>query len=38
MNHRLRFAMSPGMPLAKLLKGTVEVDETFVGGKGECSN
>jgi transposase-like protein len=38
MNHRLRFAMSPEMPLAKLLKGTVEVDETFVGGKGRlCS-
>jgi transposase-like protein len=38
MNHRLRFAVGPNMPLAKLLKGTVEVDETFVGGKGyRCS-
>jgi len=35
MAHRLRFTMSPGKPLGKLLKGTVEVDETFVGGKGE---
>ena len=35
VNHRLRFAMTPEMPLAKLLKGIVEVDETFVGGKGE---
>jgi len=34
MAHRLRFAVSPEMPLANLLKGTVEVDETFVGGKG----
>jgi transposase-like protein len=38
MAHRLRFALSPEMPLAKLLKGAVEVDETFVGGKGRlCS-
>jgi transposase-like protein len=38
MNHRLRFAMSPEQPLSKLLKGVVEVDETFVGGKGRlCS-
>jgi transposase-like protein len=35
MAHRLRHAMTPEMPLAKLLKGTVEVDETYVGGKGE---
>jgi transposase-like protein len=34
MAHRLRFAMTPEMPLAKLLKGVVEVDETFVGGNG----
>jgi transposase-like protein len=34
MAHRLRFAVSPEMPLSKLLKGVVEVDETFVGGKG----
>jgi transposase-like protein len=32
--HRIRYAMGEG-PLAQLLKGTVEVDETFVGGKGE---
>jgi transposase-like protein len=38
MAHRLRFAVSPEMPLAELLKGVVEVDETFVGGKGfRCS-
>jgi transposase-like protein len=35
MAHRIRYAMSPEMPLAKMLKGIVEVDETFVGGKGE---
>jgi transposase-like protein len=35
MAHRLRFSMGPDMPLGKLLKGIVEVDETFVGGKGE---
>jgi transposase-like protein len=33
MAHRLRFAMGPDKPLARLLKGTVEVDETYVGGK-----
>src|SRR5256712_6948937 len=33
MAHRIRFAMGEG-PLAELLKGTVEIDETFVGGKG----
>jgi transposase-like protein len=33
MTHRIRFAMNEG-PLANLLTGTVEVDETFVGGKG----
>jgi transposase-like protein len=38
MLHRLRFAVSPEMPLAKLLNGAVEVDETYVGGKGfRCS-
>lgn len=38
MAHRLRFAVSPEMPLKKLLKGVVEVEETFVGGKGRlCS-
>jgi len=38
MAHRLRFAVGPQMPLSKLLKGEVEVDETFVGGEGRrCS-
>jgi transposase-like protein len=35
MCHRIRWAMNEG-PLAALLKGTVEVDETFVGGKGDA--
>jgi len=35
MAHRIRFAMGPEMPLYRLLKGVVEVDETFVGGKGD---
>jgi transposase-like protein len=35
MNHRLRFAMNPNQPLANLLKGVVEIDETYVGGKGD---
>jgi transposase-like protein len=34
MCHRIRFAMDKG-PLSEMLKGTVEVDETYVGGKGE---
>lgn len=32
MCHRIRFAMDKG-PLHAMLKGTVEVDETYVGGK-----
>jgi transposase-like protein len=32
MAHRIRHAMTAG-PLADLLAGTVEVDETYVGGK-----
>jgi transposase-like protein len=32
--HRIRFAMNEG-PLARMLTGTVEVDETFVGGVGD---
>ena len=32
MCHRIRYAMENG-PMAKLLKGKVEVDETYVGGK-----
>jgi transposase-like protein len=35
MSHRIRYAMSPEMPLYRLLRGVVEVDETFVGGKGD---
>ena len=34
MCHRIRYAMGSG-PLAALLGGTVEVDETYVGGKGD---
>jgi transposase-like protein len=34
LSHRIRYAMGEG-PLAELLKGTVEIDETFVGGKGD---
>jgi transposase-like protein len=30
--HRIRFAMTEG-PLAEMLKGVVEIDETYVGGK-----
>jgi hypothetical protein len=32
MTPRLRYAMASG-PLAELLKGVVEVDETYVGGR-----
>jgi transposase-like protein len=35
--HRIRYAMGQGA-LAGLLKGTVEIDETFVGGKGEAKS
>ncbi len=35
MAHRIRYSMGPKLPLGKLLTGTVEVDETFVGGKGD---
>jgi transposase-like protein len=34
--HRIRFAMTPNHWAEPKLKGTVEVDETFVGGKGEA--
>ena len=34
LTHRIRFAMGPSLPLEPLT-GTVEVDETFVGGKGD---
>src|SRR5204863_6559129 len=36
MCHRIRHAMGPDLPLGKLLTGTVEVDETYVGGKGDA--
>jgi transposase-like protein len=35
MCHRIRFAMAPNHWAQAKLKGTVEVDETFVGGKGD---
>jgi transposase-like protein len=35
MAHRLRFAMGPKKPLGQMLKGVVEVDEGFIGGKGD---
>jgi len=36
MGHRIRFAMTPHHWAEAKLKGTVEVDETFVGPKGKC--
>ena len=35
MAHRIRFAMGTDLKNAKMLTGTVEADETFVGGKGD---
>lgn len=35
MSHRIRFAMTPNHWAEPKLKGTVEVDETFVGGKSD---
>jgi transposase-like protein len=35
MAHRIRYAMIPHMGTAPKLNGTVEVDETYVGGKGD---
>src|SRR6266704_3515696 len=35
MAHRIRFAMTPNHWAEPKLSGTVEVDETFVGGKGD---
>lgn len=35
MAHRIRFAMTPNHYAEPKLQGTVEVDETFVGGKGD---
>ena|ERR1051325_918146 len=37
MAHRIRYAMGPTLPSKTLLGGTVEVDETFAGGKGTFS-
>jgi transposase-like protein len=37
MAHRIRFAMSEG-PLAEMLSGVVEIDETYVGGKPRPAN
>ena len=34
MSHRIRYAMAPGLPNPKF-SGTIEIDETFVGGKGD---
>lgn len=36
--NRIRFAMAPDQPKAPKLKGTVEVDETYVGGKPRRGN
>jgi hypothetical protein len=35
MAHRIRYAMQPELPLGIMLSGTVEVDGTFIGGKGD---
>jgi hypothetical protein len=35
MAHRIRYAMGPDNRNAQMLTGTVEVDETYVGGKGD---
>jgi transposase-like protein len=35
MSHRIRHSMKPNNPLGNLLKGVVEVDETFFGGKSD---
>ena len=35
MTHRIRYAMGIGDSVVPPLTGTVEVDETYVGGKGE---
>lgn len=37
MAHRIRYAMGTG-PLAQMLQGTVECDETYVGGKPRPKN
>jgi transposase-like protein len=35
MAHRIRFAMGEDSTTENMLKGVVEIDETFVGGKGD---
>lgn len=35
MAHRIRFSMGTDLKTAKPLTGTVEADETFIGGKGD---
>jgi transposase-like protein len=35
MMHRIRFAMGTDKNIATMLKGVVEIDETYVGGKGD---
>lgn len=35
MAHRIRYAMGPNNANAAKLKGIVEIDETYVGGKGD---
>lgn len=36
--HRVRFAMTPNAPAGEKLTGTVECDETYVGGKPRLPN
>lgn len=38
MMNRIRFAMAPDVPSVPPLSGTVEVDETYVGGKPRVKN
>jgi transposase-like protein len=38
MMNRIRFAISPDVPSVPPLRGTVEVDETYVGGKPRIKN
>jgi transposase-like protein len=35
MSHRIRHAMNPHKPLGRMLKGTVEVDETYFGKRSD---
>ena len=38
MSHRIRHAMNPNLPLGRMLKGTVEVDETYFGRKSDVKH